>query len=614
MPESFFPTSSESMKTIAANKFSGCATSSRGWAFFMHEWATSNRQLRLSWTDHASGCNEIYSGVALVPYDTWVLVGFSLSKAKNRASIVMNDQLVVDTQRGIGNYVRQGRMMQIQQASLADRVLSDSKKLLLGAHVLARPEEIAQAHGFIGFMGDVRIFRASPDGSTLAGGSKRISGKWRVISPHKYWDEPVRNPGILEGLGGQSRDAVHLERLQDSGLGWELQVLEIAPRQMDKAWGHDEVMPASGRIKAPSVCGHGFLICAGVMGGVLRNRGARAITMLDGLSTLWIMGLDEEFNDAVAYLERANLPTADKHGQHSLFEINIRAFAGLLSAYSLSGKQVFLDTAKRLGEKLLKAFDTPSGMPLSTIDIGTGEAGSHSWNQNAVLAEITTLQVEFRFITQVTGDRRWQGAADKAMDVVLKAAGNRGLLACEGFSSSRATSRLLFRATLRGRFGSTPWFMVLWSQLPRISKPALSAAAKEISENVWHIAGAVLTAILKICSLIAVGMHLERKKLLNGEKRKCLSALAMDVCLPCLLFTDVLPEADFSLLLEGWQLLLWPFAYASVTCPHLQCEEFMLALCSGCFAAWPSASLRNTWGLQQLLGLTYGTIGLLLGS
>ena len=34
-------------------------------------------------------------------------------------------------------------------------------------------------------------------------------------------------------------------------------------------------------------------------------------------------------------------------------------------------------------------------------------------------------------------------------------------------------------------------------------------------------------------------------------------------------------EADFSLLLEGWQLLLWPFAYASVTCPHLQCEECM---------------------------------------
>ncbi|CAE7272066.1 pyk1 [Symbiodinium natans] len=247
----------------------------------------------------------------------------------------------------------------------------------------------------------------------------------------------------------------------------------------EKAWGHDEVMAASGRIK--DWC-------------------KMAITMLDGLSTLWLMGLEEEFNAAADYLERAHLPTSEKHGQHSLFEINIRAFAGLLSAYSLSGKQVFLDTAKRLGEKLLKAFDTPSGMPMPTIDIGTGEVASHSWNQNAVLAEVTTLQVEFRFITQVTGDRRWQYAADK-----------------------------------------------------------------EISENVWQIAGAVLTAILKICSLIAVGVHLERRKLLNGEKRKCLSALAMDVCLPCLLFTDVLPEANFALLLEGWQLLLWPFAYASVS-------------------------------------------------
>eukprot|EP00439_Symbiodinium_sp_Y106_P069013 s1101_g11.t2 len=665
MPESFFPTSSESMKTIAANKFSGCATSSRGWAFFMHEWATSNRQLRLSWTDHASGCNEIYSGTALVPYDTWVLVGFSLSKAKNRASIVMNDQLVVDTQRGIGNYVRQGRMMQIQQAALADRVLSDSKKLLLGAHVLARPEEIAQAHGFIGFMGDVRIFRASPDGSTLVNllscssqdaatgtrgadvlsGSATTCGSQAAVSvmvqfqqgsesinsitgtrlqPHlttrgtmgEGQPNPVpivafadkvlhpllqkppadsivtlpgttldRNPCDSQKKSTIARGFEWLLRFSESDLAnsqaeadaWASEVRAAmqftwkgyrtpgwAWNFRDKAWGHDEVMPASGRIKAPSVCPHGFQICTGVMGGVLGNRGTRAITMLDGLSTLWVMGLEEEFNDAVEYLERANLPTADKHGQHSLFEINIRAFAGLLSAYSLSGKQVFLDTAKRLGEKLLKAFDTPSGMPLSTIDIGTGEAGSHSWNQNAVLAEITTLQVEFRFITQVTGDRRWQGAADKAMDVVLKAAGNRGLLAFEGFSPSGATSQRLFRAITSGRFRHDSVVHALVNPQEILARCPL-AVTMEISENVWHIAGAVLTAILKICSLIAVGMHLERKKLLNGEKRKCLSALAMDVCLPCLLFTDVLPEANFSLLMEGWQLLLWPFAYASVS-------------------------------------------------
>ena len=81
--EMSFPVSSESMKTIAATKVSGCASSSRGWALFVHEWATTNRQLRLSWTDTVTGCNEIYSDQVLMPYDRWVLVGFSLSKALN---------------------------------------------------------------------------------------------------------------------------------------------------------------------------------------------------------------------------------------------------------------------------------------------------------------------------------------------------------------------------------------------------------------------------------------------------------------------------------------------------------------------------------------------------
>ncbi|CAJ1328867.1 unnamed protein product [Effrenium voratum] len=260
-----------------------------------------------------------------------------------------------------------------------------------------------------------------------------------------------------------------------------------------KAWGHDEVQPGSGKVK--DWC-------------------KMAITMLDGLSTLWVMGLKEEFEEAAVWLESSPLPAPGSHGQHSLFEINIRGFAGLLSAYSLSGKQIFLTTAQNLGEKLLGAFGTPSGMPLPTIDVGTGKAGMHSWNANTVLAEVTTLQVEFRYISQITGDQRWQEAADKALDVVMKAAGNRGL---------------------------------------------------EEDEKRRRIAQAVLSAILKICALIAVGVHLERRKILNAEKRKCLSALAMDLCLPCLLFSAVLPEADPQLLVEAWELLLWPFCYATVS-------------------------------------------------
>merc|ERR1740121_2189828 len=174
-----------------------------------------------------------------------------------------------------------------------------------------------------------------------------------------------------------------------------------------KSWGKDDIKPDSGQGK--DWC-------------------RMAITMLDGLSTLWVMGLHDEFNDAANWIQNQNMPTPGKHGMHSLFEINIRALGGLLSAYSLSNNAVFLQTAKRLADNMLPAFNTPSGAPKSTVDVGTGDAGWHSWASKIVLAEVTTVQVEFRYLSHVTNDAKYQVAADKAMRSVLDAAAGRGLV------------------------------------------------------------------------------------------------------------------------------------------------------------------------------------------
>merc|ERR1719422_716859 len=80
------------------------------------------------------------------------------------------------------------------------------------------------------------------------------------------------------------------------------------------------------------------------------------------------------------------------------------------------------------------------------------------------------------------------------------------------------------------------------------------------------IFASVISALLKIALLVGVGCKLEIQGMLNGPKRQCLSALALDVCLPCLLFATVLPEADVQLFEEGWQLLLWPVVYGTVGC------------------------------------------------
>ena len=56
------------------------------------------------------------------------------------------------------------------------------------------------------------------------------------------------------------------------------------------------------------------------------------------------------------------------------FETVIRYLGGLLSAYALTHRGVFLKKADELGRALLPAFNTTSGMPSFAVDIN-GYAG-----------------------------------------------------------------------------------------------------------------------------------------------------------------------------------------------------------------------------------------------
>ena len=59
-----------------------------------------------------------------------------------------------------------------------------------------------------------------------------------------------------------------------------------------------------------------------------------------------------------------SLDFSDKNKDVNLFETTIRVLGGLLSAYHLSGgDKVFLDRSKDLGDRLLGAFKSPSGVP-----------------------------------------------------------------------------------------------------------------------------------------------------------------------------------------------------------------------------------------------------------
>ena len=60
-----------------------------------------------------------------------------------------------------------------------------------------------------------------------------------------------------------------------------------------------------------------------------------------------------------------------KTSELSVFETNIRFVGGLLSCFALTGDPMFRDKAVHIAEKLLPAFNTPTGIPNALVNIAT---------------------------------------------------------------------------------------------------------------------------------------------------------------------------------------------------------------------------------------------------
>jgi len=56
----------------------------------------------------------------------------------------------------------------------------------------------------------------------------------------------------------------------------------------------------------------------------------------------------------------------------SVFETNIRFIGGFLTCYAMTGDTVFRDKADYIAKKLLPAFQTPTGIPYSLVNLKSG--------------------------------------------------------------------------------------------------------------------------------------------------------------------------------------------------------------------------------------------------
>lgn len=75
---------------------------------------------------------------------------------------------------------------------------------------------------------------------------------------------------------------------------------------------------------------------------------------------------------------------------------------------------MFLDRAKELGDRILPVFDTPSGLPLSMVNLGKRTGVSDVDNRGFVsTAEASTLQLEFKYLALLTDEEAYWEKAEK---------------------------------------------------------------------------------------------------------------------------------------------------------------------------------------------------------
>lgn len=167
-----------------------------------------------------------------------------------------------------------------------------------------------------------------------------------------------------------------------------------------KAWMKDELAPVSGAFRNP-----------------FNFWGA---TLVDTLDTLWIMGLEKEFKEAVQAVGEIDFTTSPRP-DIPLFETTIRYLGGLVAAYDISGQkyEVLLKKAVELAEVLMGAFDTPNRMPITYYFWRpTFASQPHRANTRVILAEIGSLSVEFTRLAQLTGEPKYYDAIARITDAL----------------------------------------------------------------------------------------------------------------------------------------------------------------------------------------------------
>ena len=157
------------------------------------------------------------------------------------------------------------------------------------------------------------------------------------------------------------------------------------------------------------------------------------VTLIDSLDTLVIMGDHETFRRGIDLI-LDTYPSFELDVNVSVFETTIRVLGGLLSSHlfaidpklqvyrnddmnSTSYTNQLLTLAIDLGDRLLEAFDTLTGIPYGTVNLMYGVPPGEI--EEASTAGAGSLLLEFQVLSILSGEDKYGDAAYRAMEALF---------------------------------------------------------------------------------------------------------------------------------------------------------------------------------------------------
>ncbi|KAG8784506.1 hypothetical protein FRC15_003175 [Serendipita sp. 397] len=166
--------------------------------------------------------------------------------------------------------------------------------------------------------------------------------------------------------------------------------------------------------------------------GSQNNLNGWGLTIVDSLDTMLLMGLDKEFERGMEFVK--GLKFNGDTSRIPFFETIIRYLGGFLSAYYLALQShvplhrdtyapILLKKANELGEVLITAFNTKSGLPVTGLRVQDGSVVLLNPHGETYLAEMASCQMEFKYLAHLTKEAVYFNKSDKVMDLMQEQQG-----------------------------------------------------------------------------------------------------------------------------------------------------------------------------------------------